>query len=169
MSHGSDFRTGIERRFGGPITWIRRSDRNTTVLASRSHLEATVEALLAALRGDAADLSALTLDLTDRPTWDQAVLGAVRGIPRSETRSYADIARAIGRHGAARAVGGAVGRNPVGYVIPCHRVIASDGTLGGYGGGWWGDRDRLLILKEELLAREGLIVRRSVPGTSRGR
>jgi len=64
----------------------------------------------------------------------------------------------IGRAGAARAVGGAVGRNPVGLVVPCHRVIAGDGTLGGYGGGWWGGRQAGLELKRELLAREGVHV-----------
>lgn len=169
MSSESDFRTGIERRFGRPIAWIRDSDRDAGVLADRPHLHAAATALLAALRGDETNLSAVALDLTDRPAWDQAVLGAVRAIPRGETRSYGDIARAIGRPGAARAVGGAVGRNPIAYVIPCHRVIASDGTLGGYGGGWWGDRDRLLDLKADLLAREGRTVRRSVPDTRRGR
>jgi methylated-DNA-[protein]-cysteine S-methyltransferase len=67
----------------------------------------------------------------------------------------------IGRAGAARAVGGAVGRNPIGIVIPCHRVIAGDGTLGGYGGGWWGGRQAGLELKRELLAREGVHLRAS--------
>lgn len=65
----------------------------------------------------------------------------------------------IGKAGAARAVGGAVGRNPLGLVIPCHRVIAGDGGLGGYGGGWWGGRATGLQLKRELLAREGVTVR----------
>jgi methylated-DNA-[protein]-cysteine S-methyltransferase len=57
-------------------------------------------------------------------------------------------------------VGSAVGRNPVGLLVPCHRVIAGDGTLGGYGGSWFGDREELLRLKEALLAREGVVVRR---------
>jgi O-6-methylguanine DNA methyltransferase len=122
-----------------------------------------------ALAGDDRDLGLLPLDLGDRPGWDRAVLGAVRTIPRGETRSYGEIARQIGRPGSARAVGGAVGRNPVALAIPCHRVIAGDGTLGGYGGGWWGDRERLLDLKTELLAREGRHVRRrpSEPGAGR--
>ncbi|MBA3877292.1 MAG: hypothetical protein C0498_10200 [Anaerolinea sp.] len=108
------------------------------------------------------DSNALTrppLDLEDRPAWDRAVLDAVRAIPRGETRSYGEIARAIGRPGAARAVGGAVGRNPISLLIPCHRVIASDGSLGGYGGNAWGSRDERLALKRELLLREGITVR----------
>ena len=68
-----------------------------------------------------------------------------RGPPPSrwgETASYGEIARRVGAPRAARAVGGAVGRNPISLLIPCHRVIASDGTLGGYGGDGWVDRDR---------------------------
>jgi methylated-DNA-[protein]-cysteine S-methyltransferase len=96
------------------------------------------------------------LDLRDRPAWDQIVLAAVREIPWGEVTTYGRLARQIDRPGAARAVGGAVGRCPVGLIIPCHRVIAGDGSLGGYGGDWFGSRERLLELKSELLAREGI-------------
>jgi methylated-DNA-[protein]-cysteine S-methyltransferase len=58
-------------------------------------------------------------------------------IPYAKTVSYKDVARAIGNEKAVRAVGGANGRNKIGIIIPCHRVIAHDGTLGGYGGGLW--------------------------------
>jgi methylated-DNA-[protein]-cysteine S-methyltransferase len=100
----------------------------------------------------------LPLDLEDRPAWDRAVLGAVREIPWGATSSYGGIASTIGRRGAARAVGGAVGRNPISLAIPCHRVIAGDGSLGGYGGGWWGSRELRLDLKRELLGLEGAVV-----------
>lgn len=96
------------------------------------------------------------IDLADRPAWDQTVLAAVREIPWGEVTSYGQLARRIDRAGAARAVGGAVGRCPIGLIIPCHRVIAGDGSLGGYGGDWFGSRQRLLELKSELLAREGI-------------
>jgi O-6-methylguanine DNA methyltransferase len=89
--------------------------------------------------------------------WDRRVLDGVRTIPRGSTASYGDVARRIGKPGAARAVGGAVGRNPIGLLIPCHRVIAGDGTLGGYGGSWFGSRDELLGLKERLLELEGVV------------
>jgi methylated-DNA-[protein]-cysteine S-methyltransferase len=49
-----------------------------------------------------------------------------------------------------------VGRNPIGLIVPCHRVIAGDGTIGRYGGGWYGTREQLLDIKRELLAREGV-------------
>ena len=150
MSLPDEFTARLRERFGGPVTWTERGgdldpgrdDGDAGADAAR-HLLNACTAVAAALGGDSAameDLTSLRVDLDDRPAWDRAVLGAVREIPRGETRSYGDIARAIGRLGAARAVGGAVGRNPVALVIPCHRVIAGDGSLGGYGGGWWGDR-----------------------------
>ena len=98
----------------------------------------------------------LPLDLEDRPGWDQTVFAAIREIPWGEVTSYGRLARRIDKAGAARAVGGAVGRCPIGLIIPCHRVIAGDGSLGGYGGDWFGSRERHLELKSELLAREGI-------------
>jgi O-6-methylguanine DNA methyltransferase len=70
-------------------------------------------------------------------------------IPYGETRTYADIARAVGRPQGFRAVGMANNRNPIAIVVPCHRVIASDGTLCGYGGG--------LDIKRKLLQLEGTL------------
>ena len=98
------------------------------------------------------------VDLRDRPDWDRQVLAAVRDIPIGATASYGEVARRIGRRGAARAVGGAVGRNPITLLIPCHRVIAADGTLGGYGGDGWGGREERLAIKRDLLLREGVTV-----------
>ena len=98
----------------------------------------------------------LPLDLGPRPAWDRAVLAGVAEVPWGEVTSYGRLARRIGRPGAARAAGGAVGRNPVGLIIPCHRVVAGDGTIGGYGGSWWGARDALLDVKRELLRLEGI-------------
>jgi methylated-DNA-[protein]-cysteine S-methyltransferase len=60
---------------------------------------------------------------------------ALRTIPYGETMSYGELARQVGRPGASRAVGLANGRNPIGIIIPCHRVIGADGSLTGYGGG----------------------------------
>ena len=74
---------------------------------------------------------------------------ALLQIPYGETRSYADIARAVGRPQGFRAVGMANNRNPIAIVVPCHRVIASDGTLCGYGGG--------LDIKRKLLELEGAL------------
>jgi methylated-DNA-[protein]-cysteine S-methyltransferase len=78
-----------------------------------------------------------------------ACWNALLAIPYGETRSYADIARAIGKATAFRAVGMANNRNPIAIVVPCHRVIAADGTLCGYGGG--------LDIKRRLLELEGAL------------
>ncbi len=67
-------------------------------------------------------------------------------IPRGETRSYREVAEAVGKPHAARAVGNACGSNPVAIVVPCHRVVASDGGLGGFG--WGLDRKRVLLDNE---------------------
>lgn len=78
--------------------------------------------------------------------FQQAVWHQLLTIPFGETRTYADVAAAIGRPGAARAVGGAVGRNPCAIVIPCHRVVGADGSLTGFASG--------LDLKARLLGHE---------------
>ena len=78
----------------------------------------------------------------------------MRKIPLGETRSYADIAAAVGQPGAVRAVGTANGSNPVAVLVPCHRVIRSDGTLGGYGGG--------IESKRKLLEAEAARVQQSL-------
>ncbi len=123
--------------------------------AARAHLaelERQVAEHLAGTR-DAFDVPVVLEGMSD---WDRRVLAGVRTIPRGATASYGEVARRIGSPGAARAVGGAVGRNPIGLLVPCHRVIAGDGTLGGYGGSWFGSREELLGLKERLLELEGV-------------
>ena len=82
------------------------------------------------------DRQEFELDLApDGTTFQVEVLEALRGIPYGETCTYRDIAVAVGRPKAVRAVGNANGRNPLPIVIPCHRVIGSDGSLTGFGGG----------------------------------
>jgi methylated-DNA-[protein]-cysteine S-methyltransferase len=119
------------------------------------------EAVRAMLDGEDVDLAALPLDLGDRPAWDQLILDVVRTIPRGATLSYGEVARLAGRPGTAQATGGAVGRNPVGLLIPCHRVIAANGSLGGYGAAAWGGVEAALDLKASLLALEGVFVQRA--------
>ncbi len=75
------------------------------------------------------------LDLSGTTRFQQNVWLTVRNIPRGETRSYGWVAMQLGLPRAARAVGRALGSNPVPIVIPCHRVVGSDGKLGGFGGG----------------------------------
>ncbi len=92
----------------------------------------------------------LKLHFTGTP-FQRRVWAALLTIPYGETRSYAQIARQIGSPQAVRAVGAANGRNPIPIIAPCHRVIGSDGTLTGFGGGL--DRKaRLLALEQETCA-----------------
>jgi methylated-DNA-[protein]-cysteine S-methyltransferase len=147
----------LERRFGAPPIDAEAAPAG----AAARQLERAWRAFEAFVDGDLAALDDLPIDLDDRPAWDRLVLGAVRTIRPGATASYGELARMIGKPGAARAVGGAVGRSPMGLVIPCHRVIAGDGSLGGYGGGWWGGRQAGLELKRALLAREGVHPRRN--------
>lgn len=89
-----------------------------------------------------------SLDLYGTP-FQKAVWTALTRIPYGETRSYKDIALAVGAAKAVRAIGGANNRNPIPIVVPCHRVIGSNGSLVGYGGG--------LSIKEQLLTLEGYL------------
>ncbi len=92
----------------------------------------------------------LDVDLSDITPFQRRVLEETRKVPRGQVSTYAEIARRIGNPKAVRAVGQALRRNPIPIVVPCHRVIASDGTLGGYGGNL---RDKRKI---ELLRLEGV-------------
>ncbi len=79
----------------------------------------------------------LPLDLSSGTPFQQAVWRALLTIPAGQTRSYQDLAIALGKPSAARAVGTAVGRNPLSIIVPCHRVLGSKGQLTGYAGGLW--------------------------------
>jgi methylated-DNA-[protein]-cysteine S-methyltransferase len=92
----------------------------------------------------------LPLDWSSIKPFQRAVLRAASTIPFGETRSYGWIAQKIGNPKAARAVGQALGSNPIPIILPCHRVINSNGGLGGYGGG--------LPLKIKLLRLEGAVL-----------
>jgi methylated-DNA-[protein]-cysteine S-methyltransferase len=108
-----------------------------------------VALLQAYATGDREALTRYPVDLPECGPFQQAVLQALRDIPAGETRSYAWLAARAGRPGAARAAGAAVGSNPVPLWLPCHRVIASNGALQGFGGG--------LAMKQALLELEGAL------------
>lgn len=156
LATAQDFEAGLARR--GLVVSPEAAGPEAAALAALA-----TAAVAALLDGTPADLDGIAVDLGDRPPWDQLILGVVRTIPRGSTLSYGEVARRAGRPGAARATGGAVGRNPVGLLIPCHRVIAGDGHLGGYGAAAWGGVEAALDLKAALLALEGVHIPRA-PG-----
>jgi methylated-DNA-[protein]-cysteine S-methyltransferase len=92
----------------------------------------------------------LRVDLAPLPSFQQTVLAELQRVPYGATHTYGGLAARIGRPRAARAVGGALNRNPVPIVVPCHRVVGSSGSLVGYAGG--------LERKETLLALEGALL-----------
>ena len=130
--------------------------RATAAVGRRFHGEAMVEgdgsntatsALRRYFAGDLAALDSVAADPGGTP-FQAKVWHALREVPPGRTISYAELARRVGAPNAVRAVGAANGANPIPIVIPCHRVIGTDGKLVGYGGG--------LSRKEWLLRHEGI-------------
>jgi methylated-DNA-[protein]-cysteine S-methyltransferase len=126
--------------------WIDRNAPGAERIEQDPRLDALAAELTAYLSGDLRAFET-PVDLRGTP-FQMQVWQQLLAIGYGETRSYADVATAIGRPAAVRAVGLANGANPVPIVVPCHRVIGKNGTLTGYGGG--------LPLKQQLLRIEGI-------------
>lgn len=114
-------------------------------------LQATAARVSAAVEGGADDLE-LPLDVR-ATAFQLRVWRALRAIPRGQTRSYTEVARSIGRPTAVRAVAGACAANPLAVVVPCHRVVAADGTLAGYR--WGVERKQALLDAEQAAGGAG--------------
>jgi methylated-DNA-[protein]-cysteine S-methyltransferase len=125
----------LERRYGAGAFDLRPAPARS----------AAASALASYFEGDLSAIEGLPVEAVGTP-FQRAVWAALRSIPCGSTLSYADVARRIGRPAAVRAVGLANHANPVGIVVPCHRVIGKDGRLTGYGGGL--DRKRWLLEHE---------------------
>jgi len=136
--------------------WVRRWFPDVRRLGGDPRLAQVADELLAYLAGRLKQFT-VPLDLRGTP-FQLEVWRAVQAIPFGEVRTYAQVATAIGRPSACRAVGAANGANPTPILIPCHRVIGSDGALTGYVGG--------IPLKKRLLELEGHP--EHPPGTPRG-
>jgi methylated-DNA-[protein]-cysteine S-methyltransferase len=100
-------------------------------------------------KGELVDFNDIKLDMFMYTDFEREVLQATREIPYGKTASYKDIAEKIGRPKASRAVGNALNKNRTAIVVPCHRVISSDGGLGGFGAG--------MEWKKRLLRLEGIL------------
>ena len=120
-------------------------------------IKRAIDSIVALLRGEASDLSTIPLDLDSVPPFDRRVYEVARAIPPGATLTYGEIAARLGTPDAARAVGQALGRNPFALVVPCHRVLAAGGKLGGFSanGG--------ITTKLRLLAIEGAQPSRQLP------
>jgi methylated-DNA-[protein]-cysteine S-methyltransferase len=95
-------------------------------------VQRAIRGIVALLAGEASDLSAVPLDMADVPPFERRVYEVARTIPPGATLAYGDIAARLGAPGEAREVGQALGQNPLPIVVPCHRVLAAGGKIGGF-------------------------------------
>jgi methylated-DNA-[protein]-cysteine S-methyltransferase len=140
----AEFVRRLRARRAEPVRLQRVEDADPAV---RQVLQRTATELGEYFGGQRARFD-VPLDWGAMAPFQRAVLEATADVPFGRVDTYAGIARRIGKPGATRAVGNALGRNPIPVIVPCHRVIRSDMTLGGYTGG--------LNIKEHLLAHEGV-------------
>lgn len=122
-------------------------DALDTAIPDTSGFDQVQSCLNRYFQGDLQALSEIALDLEDAPPFFAAAWEACRRIPPGETRSYRWLAAEAGRPLAARAAGQAMARNRLALIIPCHRVIGSDGDLHGYGAGGLAVKARLLEME----------------------
>ncbi len=125
-----------------------RAVKTNRVPAQIREWHRTVEAALKNILAGRTAKNLPPLDLSGGTEFQQAVWRELRKISFGQTKSYGEIAEAIGKARAVRAVGGACGANPIPVLVPCHRVLAAHGKIGGFGGG--------LDWKRKLLACEGV-------------
>ncbi len=111
-------------------------------------VQRAIDAMTALLAGQESDLEVIAIDLDDIADFDRAVYAVTRSIRPGQTMTYGEVARLIGDPGAARAVGRALGANPLPIVIPCHRVLGADGRLVGFSANGGVDTKRRMLLIE---------------------
>lgn len=151
IAWGGDGVVGVqlpEGRADATRARLRRRFPQAGELPPPAAVRRAVDAIQALLRGEPADLSGVPLDMRAVPDFQRRVYEAARAIPPGATRSYGELARQLGAPGAARAVGQALGRNPFAIVVPCHRVLAAGGRMGGFSAGG-GVRTKLRMLAIE--------------------
>jgi methylated-DNA-[protein]-cysteine S-methyltransferase len=120
----------------------------TAVDAMPAPARRAVDGIAALLSGASDDLLDVVVDLRDAAEFDRLVYIALREVGPGRTTTYGELAEAVGAPGEAREVGAALGRNPVPLVVPCHRVLAADGKLGGFSA-YGGSTSKLALLQIE--------------------
>ena len=100
--------------------------------AAPGAIRRVIDAVVSLLRGERTDLAFVPLDMDGLPEFHQRVYEVARTIPPGATMTYGEIAACLGDPGTARAVGQALGRNPIPVIVPCHRVLAAGGRSGGF-------------------------------------
>jgi len=135
---------------------VRRDFAGVKESSPPAAVQRAIEEISGLLRGESNDLSGLALDMADIPLFHRKVYEAARLVGPGRTVSYGELAARLGVPGAARAVGQALGRNPFTLVVPCHRVLAADGRMGGFSApGGVATKLRLLSIEHSAPARSG--------------
>jgi methylated-DNA-[protein]-cysteine S-methyltransferase len=134
-------------------TRVRRQAKTATRMKPPEWVAAAIGAVQAYFLGEQVDLSTVPLDLAHEPEFERRVYDALRRIGWAATTTYGRLADAAGSPGAARAVGRAMARNPVPVIVPCHRVLAAGGAVGGFSAhGGVATKQRMLALERVTLA-----------------
>ena len=131
---------------------LRRRHPQATEAEPDADLRRVIDGIAALLRGARVDLSDVALDMTEVLPFHRRVYDVARTIPVGRTSTYGGLAARLGDPGGARVVGEALGRNPFPVVVPCHRVLAASGKLGGFSAhGGAGTKRRMLLIEGALL------------------
>ena len=140
-----DTRTRLRRRFADA--------RETPPPAP---VQRAIDGVVALLRGEPSELDAVTLDMEGVPPFHRRVYEVARTIPPGTTLSYGEVAARMGEPGAARDVGQALGQNPFAIIVPCHRVLAANGKVGGFSARG-GVRTKLRLISSERAGGHGAL------------
>jgi methylated-DNA-[protein]-cysteine S-methyltransferase len=140
-------RARLKRRFPG-----------TAETAAPSEVRRVIAEIVALLRGERRDLSDVTVDLDGVADFNRRVYAVARKIAPGATATYGELAAALGDRGAARAVGRALGENPIPIIVPCHRVLAADGKTGGFSAsGGVGTKMRMLSIERARTSEQPML------------
>ena len=145
-----------ERDRAATAARLRRRVADVTFAEPQGAVASARDRIVALVAGEPVDLGDVVLDLRGASPFELAVYDVARAIPPGRTRTYGDIAAEVGEPGAARAVGRAMGRNPCPLIVPCHRVLAAHGEMGGFSAFGGVVTKRRLLFIEGALASEPL-------------
>ena len=130
------------------IARLRRRHPRAREAAPSAEARHAIDAITTLLRGNRVSLDDVALDMEDVLAFHRRVFELARTIPAGRTSTYGELATQLGDPGSARAVGEALGRNPFPIVVPCHRVLAANGKLGGFSAHGGADTKRRMLLIE---------------------
>lgn len=148
-----------ERTQAATRSYLLRRYPETPESTPPVEVQRAIDAITALLDGEDIDLSSIPLDLSDVTPFDRRVYEAAREIPAGRTRTYGDLARQLGDPGAARAVGRALGSNPIAILVPCHRVVAAGAGIGGFSAsGGTATKQRILRIEGAEIGASQLVL-----------